>query len=194
MPKRILVLNGHPDPESYNVALTEAYVRRAAAAEAEVRVIHIRKLDFNPNLQCGYRKRTELEPDLLAAWEDIQWCQHLAVVHPVWWGSLPAIFKGFIDRLFLPGFVFEKREGSLMWDPLLKGRSGRIITTMDQPGLWYRLRYGQPSIRAMKAATMRFVGIWPVRTLVIGPIRLSKDAFRAKALQKAEAAGQRDAR
>lgn len=194
MPKRILVLNGHPDPESYNVALTEAYVQGAQAGGAEVRVLHIRELDFNPNLEYGYRKRTELEPDLLAAREDIQWCQHLAVVHPVWWGSLPAIFKGFIDRLFLPGFAFEKREGSVWWDKLLSGRSGRIITTMDQPGLYYRIRYGQPSIRAMKALTMRFVGIWPVRTLVIGPIRLSKDAFRAKALKKAEAAGRRDAR
>ncbi len=192
MPKRVLVLNGHPDPDSLNRALTQAYVRGAESAGAEVRVLNIGDLDFSPNLQFGYRKRTELEPDLLAAWEDIQWCQHFAVVHPVWWGGLPALTKGFFDRLFLPGFAFKKREGSLLWDPFLKGRSGRIITTMDQPGIWYRLRYGQPSIRALKAVTMRFVGIWPVRTLVIGPIRLSKDAFRAKALKKAEVAGRTD--
>jgi putative NADPH-quinone reductase len=191
---RILLLNGHPDPESFNAALAEAYARGARAAGAEVRVLAVGALDFDPNLRHGYRQRTELEPDLLAAWEDVQWCGHLTVVHPVWWGGLPAVLKGFFDRLFLPGFVFRKREGSLWWDPLLGGRTGRIICTLDQPGLWYRFRYGQPSVRALKAMTLRFSGIWPVRTTVIGPLRLSTERFRAKALARAEAAGRRDAR
>ena len=192
--KKILVLHGHPDPESFNVALGAAYVKGAQAAGAEVREVVVRDLDFNPNLRFGYRKRTDLEPDLLAAWEDIQWCTHLAVVYPVWWGSLPAVFKGFFDRLFLPGFAFQKRENSVWWDKLLTGRSGRIICTMDQPGWYYRWRYGRPSTRAMKALTMRFVGIWPVRTTTIGPLRLSTERFRAKALDRVERAGKRDAR
>ena len=110
---KILIINGHPDQESFNFALSKAYISGAKSNNAEVQVINIRELDFNPNLQYGYRKRTELEPDLLDAQEKIKWADHLVWIYPVWWGSLPAIMKGFIDRTFLPGFAFAKREGSV---------------------------------------------------------------------------------
>jgi len=71
------------------------------------KILIINELDFNPNLQFGYRKRTELEPDLLKAQELIKWADHLVWIYPVWWGSIPAIMKGFIDRVFLPGFAFQ---------------------------------------------------------------------------------------
>ena len=90
-------------------------------------------LKFNTNLQFGYKKRIELEPDLFEAWEKIKWANHLVWVHPVWWGGLPAITKGFIDRVFLPGFAFQYRENSVWWDKLLKGKTAHIIITLDQP-------------------------------------------------------------
>jgi putative NADPH-quinone reductase len=63
----------------------------------------------------------------------------LVWIHPVWWGGLPAITKGFIDRLFLPGMAYKYRDNSILWDKLLKGKTARIITTLDQPGWYYRL-------------------------------------------------------
>ena len=125
--KKILIINGHPDAESFNAALAEAYKKGAIESGAEVKEIVVRELQFNPNLQFGYRKRTELEPDLLEAQAKIKWAEHLVWIYPVWWGSLPAILKGFIDRTFLPGFAFEKIENSVWWDKLLKGKSERII-------------------------------------------------------------------
>lgn len=189
--KKILIIVGHPDEESYNFALADAYQQGAG----DVRRINIRDLKFNPNLQFGYRKRTELEPDLLAAWEDIKWADHLVWIYPVWWGSLPAIMKGFIDRLFLPGFAFQKVEGSMIkWDKLLSGKTARIISTLDQPGWFYRWYYSRPSYNAMKGLTMNFTGVRRVKATTIGPIRLSTEEFRAKWLQKVTAIGQRDAR
>jgi NAD(P)H dehydrogenase (quinone) len=116
--KKILILNGHPDNVSYNYALAEAYFKGAIASGADVQIIHIRDLHFNLNLQYGYRKRTELEPDLLMAQEKLKWAEHLVLVYPVWWGSVPAIMKGFLDRTLLPGFAFQKRENSVWWDTL----------------------------------------------------------------------------
>ena len=148
--KKILIILGHPDLDSYNYALFNAYKKGALASGAEVRELIIRDLNFNPNLSFGYRKRTELEPDLIAAQDAILWANHLVWIYPVWWGSLPGILKGFIDRVFLPGFAFQKREGSIWWDKLLKGKSARIISTLDQPAWYYWLVYNAPSNNAMK--------------------------------------------
>ncbi len=62
--KKLLLINGHPDSESYNNALADAYQKGAAAAGYALDRIDIRSLISDPNLQFGYRKRTELEPDL----------------------------------------------------------------------------------------------------------------------------------
>ena len=106
--KKIVVINGHPDKESFCSALAEQYKIGADSSKANCQLIHLADLEFSPNLKYGYRKRTELEPDLLMAWELIKEADHIVWVYPVWWGSLPAIMKGFIDRLFLPGFAFKK--------------------------------------------------------------------------------------
>ncbi len=191
--KKILIINGHPDKESFNFALADAYRKGAETSGAEVQQINIRELDFNPNLQYGYRKRTELEPDLLDAQKKIKWAEHIVWLYPVWWGSVPAIMKGFLDRVLLPGFAFKKREGSLFWDRFLNGRSARIICTMDQPTWFYVLFNGAPSHKAMKKLTLKFIGIKKVRITPIGPIRLSTDSFRANWLKKAEQLGKRNA-
>ncbi|TVR79980.1 MAG: flavodoxin family protein [Chitinophagaceae bacterium] len=182
--KKILIIYGHPDKESYCYALTEAYKKGAIASGAEVKEIKIADLEFNPNLQFGYRKRTELEPDLIESHEKIKWADHLVWIYPVWWGSLPALLKGFIDRVFLPGFAFQKKENSLWWDKLLKGKSARIISTLDQPAWYYWLVYQKPSYFAMKKLTLEFCGISPVKATTIGPIRLSKETYREKWLER----------
>lgn len=187
--KKILIINGHPDKESFNFALTESYKKGAIASGADVKEINIRDLNFDPNLQFGYRKRTELEPDLIDAQEKIKWAENLVWIYPVWWGSVPAIMKGFIDRVFLPGFAFQKRENSVWWDKLLKNKSARIISTLDQPAWYYWLVYRQPSYYAMKKLTLQFCGITPVSATTIGPIRLSSDSYRQNWLRKVEKLG-----
>lgn len=189
--KKILLIHGHPDSESFNRALAHAYKKGALESGAEVREIFVGELIFNPNLQFGYRKRTELESDLLDAQEKIKRADHLVWVFPVWWGGMPAVLKGFIDRVFLPGFAFQKRENSLWWDKLLTGKSARIITTMDQPTWYYWLVYKQPSTQMLKKTTLQFCGVSPVRVTSFGPIRLSSEAFRLKALKKVEGLGKK---
>jgi len=190
MKKKLAIVVGHPDEESFNFAVAEAYKRGALHSGADVREIVIRNLTFNPNLQFGYRKRTELEPDLIASQETLKWADHIVWIYPVWWGSVPAIMKGFLDRVLLPGFAFKKREGSVWWDKYFTGRTARLICTMDQPTWYYTLFNGSPSHKAMKKLTMKFIGVNNVKITSIGPIRLSKDEFRKKWLAKIEKMGQ----
>jgi NAD(P)H dehydrogenase (quinone) len=190
MSKKIVIINGHPNNTSFNYAVAEAYKQGALNSGAEVKEIVIAEMRFNPNLQFGYSKRMELEPDLQMAWEKIKWADHLVWIHPVWWGGLPAVMKGFIDRLFLPGFAFQYRDNSVWWDKLLKGKTARIITTLDQPGWYYRWAYGRPSVNQLKRSTLKFCGIASVATTYIGVIRNSSKEQRLKWLDNIHTLGQ----
>lgn len=182
--KKIVIINGHPNADSFNFALVKAYIDGAKQSGAEIRPITIANLDFNPNLQFGYSKRMDLEPDLLEAWEMILWADHLVWIHPVWWGGLPAITKGFIDRLFLPGMAFKYRPNSVFWDRLLKGKTAHIITTMDQPGWYYHLVYGRPSVNQLKKSTLQFCGVSPVKVTYIGIVKTSDEKLRKTWIEK----------
>jgi len=183
--KNILIINGHPNKNSINFALAEAYYKGAKETGANVSLIHIADLTFNPNLQFGYRQRMELEPDLITSLEKIKAADHLVWVHPVWWGGMPALMKGFIDRLFLPGIAFQYRENSVWWDKLFKGKTARIITTLDQPSWYYRLFFGRPSVNQLKKSVLRFCGINPVKITYVGIIKKSTETQRVKWLNEA---------
>ncbi|TGN21929.1 NAD(P)H-dependent oxidoreductase [Empedobacter tilapiae] len=191
MGKKILIINGHPNKDAFNNGIALAYKKGAENTGAEVKEIVIADLQFNPNLQFGYQKRTELEPDLVEAWEKIKWAEHLVWLHPVWWGGLPAITKGFIDRLFLPGFAFQYRENSVWWDKLLKGKTAHIITTLDQPSWYYWLVYGRPSVNQLKKSTLEFCGIKPVRVTYIGVVKTATPEVRNKWIEKVVVLGRK---
>lgn len=182
--KKVLIINGHPNPNSFNHALAQAYATGAREAGAEVQELVISDLQFQPSLTYGYQQRIELEPDLVKAQELILWADHLVWVHPVWWGGLPALTKGFIDRVFLPGFAFKYRENSVWWDKLLTGKTARIITTLDQASWSYRLFFRRPSVNQLKRSTLEFSGVKPVKVTYVGPIRQSKSEFREQQLRK----------
>ncbi|MBP4142031.1 NAD(P)H-dependent oxidoreductase [Flavobacterium sp. P4023] len=187
--KKIVIINGHPNKESLNSAFAISYKKGAEKAGAEVKEIVVASLNFNPNLQFGYQKRTELEPDLIDAWDKIKWADHLVWIHPVWWGGLPAIMKGFIDRVFLPGFAFQYRENSILWDKLLKGKTAHIITTLDQPSWYYWLANGRPSVNQLKKSTLEFCGIKPVKVSYYGIVKNSTDAKRLRWVLEVEKMG-----
>ncbi|MEM6803909.1 MAG: NAD(P)H-dependent oxidoreductase [Bacteroidota bacterium] len=187
--KKVLIINGHPDPESFNHALVEAYTKGAKSTTAAVDLIHIKDLEFDPNLKYGYRKRTELEPDLLASIDKIKQAEHICWIFPMWWFSYPAIMKGFIDRTFLPGITFETVEGKAFPKRLLKGKTARIIITADTPRWYDRLFMGSPALNQFKKGTLEFCGIKPVKVSYISTIKSSSPSFRQKWLKKVEQLG-----
>lgn len=189
--KKILIVQGNPDKNSFCDALAEAYKKGAFDANAEVKEINIREMEFNPNLAFGYKKRVELEQGLIESQHLIKWADHLVFVYPTWWGTMPALLKGFIDRVFLPGFGFQYRDDSVWWDKLLKGKSARLIVTMDTPPWYFRLIYGQPGHKAMKKSTLGFCGIKPVRISSIGPVKHSKKSKRISWLNQVQKLGEK---
>lgn len=187
--KNVLIINGHPKKDSFCNSISDAYKVSAEAAGNNVILLNLYELEFNLNLEDGYSKQNVIEPDIQFAQEKITWAQHIVIVHPVWWGSVPALLKGFFDTALLPGFAFKYKENSQFWDKLLVGKTGRIIYTSDTPIWIYKYFFNAPSVNMVKNRVLGFCGITPVKVTGIGPIRKSKLEFRQKWIEKVEQLG-----
>ncbi|POA49412.1 NADPH:quinone reductase [Pseudomonas sp. MPR-ANC1] len=187
MGKRILLILGHPSATSLCAALADRYAQSALEAGHEVRQLRLGEMDFDPVLREGYQQIQTLENDLSAAQSDILWAEHLTLVYPIWWGGIPALLKGFFDRVLLPGFAFKYRKGKAFPDKLLKGRTADLLVTMDTPPWYYRWVYRMPGLNEVRQTTLAFCGIKPVRTLTFGPVLGSTDQQRQAWLQQAQA-------
>ena len=187
--KKVLVINGHPDQESFNYALSKAYISGLRNTDAQVELLNIADLDFNPNLKYGYRKISELETDLLQAIDQIKQADHLVWVLPMWWYGMPALMKGFIDRIFLPGLFFKYQKGNPFPKKLLKGKTARLVITADTVRWYDRWFMGSPLINQFKKGTLEFCGVKPVKLTYIAPIKDSSEAFRARWLSKVKKLG-----
>lgn len=189
MKQNILVIVGHPDSSSFCGALAKAYIDKARESGSDVRELYLGELSFDPILWKGYNKIQALEPDLVKAQELIQWSNHMVFVYPNWWGAMPALMKGFFDRVFLPGFAFKYRDNSLFWDKLLSGRTAHLMVTMDTPPWYFRLVYRRPGHNQMKRTILGFCGIKVVKITEFALIKESSPAQRAQWISKAQELG-----
>jgi putative NADPH-quinone reductase len=171
-PKRIVVIDGHPDtrPERFMRALVGAYRAGALGAGHDVRLIEVGALEF-PLLRTSEDFRKGSPPDTIrAAQQAIAWADHLVIAFPLWLGAMPALLKGFLEQALRPGFAFgEARKGSLP-KKLLAGKTARIIVTMGMPGLFYRWYYGAHSLKSLEKNILAFCGIRSTGAHVIGMI------------------------
>ncbi|MCB2035234.1 MAG: NAD(P)H-dependent oxidoreductase, partial [Ottowia sp.] len=113
-------------------------------------------------------------------------------VTPLWWGSVPALLKGFFDRTLQRGWAYRYKPNG-MPEGLLAGRSARVLLTTDSPGWYLRLVQGSPTERQLVRSTLRFCGLKPVRVTRFGPVHNSQPADRARWLEQAAALGGTDA-
>ncbi|WP_194540016.1 NAD(P)H-dependent oxidoreductase [Paenibacillus sp. JZ16] len=189
--KKVLIIQGNPIANSYGSLLAEVYARGAAESGAEVRELVLAELEFDLNLSGGYEGKQPLEPDLQKAQELISWADHLVFVYPNWWGGMPALLKGFIDRVFLPGFAFKYRKNSPLPEQLLKGKTARLIVTMDSPYVYYRFYLGQPGHQMMKHSILKFCGVGSVRATNITQLRKMPEVARKQWLERVHRMGRK---
>jgi NAD(P)H dehydrogenase (quinone) len=179
--KRILVILGHPRRDSFCAALAKTYRESAEKAGAAVQELALGDLQFDPILRLPSQP---LEPDLVRAQQLIQWAEHLVWVYPNWWGSMPALLKGFCDRTLQQNFAFRYRPNSALWDKLLGDRTAHLIVTMDTPPWYYRWVYGSPGHRQMRQLILGFCGIKTIKITELGSVRQSSQPQRKQWLTK----------
>lgn len=178
MTRKVLIILGHPVANSFGHALAQTYLNNTQGAGHECRLLQLDQLHFDPVLHQGLQGDVPLEPDLQRAQADIVWAQELVFIFPIWWGGLPALLKGFLDRVLLPGYAFRYEPGAKGVTALLKGRTARLVITMDTPRWIDRWLYGSPVIRQLKYPILRFCGIKLTHALYLSPVIKSTPAQR----------------
>lgn len=168
--KKIFILLGHPDKDTFNGTLANEYQRGAETAGHEVCRMNLGDLKFDPILHFGYKKMQELEPDLRAFQDNVRWCDHFVVFYPSWWSTMPALLKGLIDRVWLPGFAFKFSPSGHMWQKLLKGRSASMIITSDTAPLLQRIIFGDTT-NELRKGILWFAGFSPIRVYKFGYLK-----------------------
>ena len=169
MTRRIAIIQGHPDPAGHHLlhAMADAYAEAAIVAGHEVRRIEVAGLEFSLLRTQVDFETGALPPALVQPCEDMRWAEHWVFLFPLWHGTMPALFKGFLEHIFRPGFAMAYNKGGFP-KRLLAGRSARIVVTMGMPVLLYRWYFGGYGLRAFERSMLGFAGIKPIRESLYG--------------------------
>lgn len=186
MTRRVLVINGHPDPsgERYCTALAAAYLRGANLAGHQ-----IRRLDVGESKLAPLKSKAEFEalPGDTAriAQDAIRWADHVVIVYPLWLGAPPAMLKAFLEQVFRYGFaVGEPGSGKA---GLLGGRTARVIVTMGMPAPIFSVLFDGAGLKCLTRGVLRLAGL-RVRSTIIGGVE-GAASRRSHWLRRVEALG-----
>ncbi len=188
--KKIFVLLGNSEKESFSGSVADTYAAAAEKAGHEVQRLNIGELVFDPILHKGYKVIQELEPDLVRVQELWKWADHVVIVYPNWWCTMPAILKGMFDRMYLPGFAFkfDKKTGKII--KRLTGKTARVIVlvgTFSPLMTWFK--YGDYT-NEIVYGILEFAGM-KARVTSYGPCDRVSDTVRTKWLRHIEKLGKK---
>lgn len=189
MPKKILILNGHPDarPERLCTALANAYVRGAIVGGHEIRRMDVGAMRFALIRSQADFVDDEAAPDVQRAQADLRWADHLLIVHPLWLGGMPAVLKGFLEQVFRYGVALSPPGGPPRG--LLRGKSARVVVTMGMPAFVFRWVFGAHGLRSLERGVLWISGFKPIRRVIIGNVEGATLKVRARWLKAMERYG-----
>lgn len=193
MPRKILVILGHPDPDPARLcrAFAKAYAEGAREAGHAVREIDLAAVDVPLLGSRAAFESGELPESLKEAAEAVVWADHLVFVFPLWLGTMPALLKAFLEQVMRPGVAFAYPEKGGFPAKLLAGRSARVIVTMGMPAFVYRLWFLGHGLAAMRRNILGFVGLKPVRETLFGMVEAGGDDKRRKWIEEVRRLGAR---
>lgn len=131
---KTLIILAHPSENSFNAAIChKAKDHMESNKEYKVKIRDLYKLSFNPILTEDNHTtffQDKLSEEIQLEQSEISWADNLIFVFPTWWCGMPAILKGYFDRVFTNGFAFRYTDGEA--DGLLKGKKAVVFQTTSQ--------------------------------------------------------------
>jgi NAD(P)H dehydrogenase (quinone) len=130
-----LIVVAHPVEDSLTMGLMRAYEAELGKLGHNHRTYDLYRMGFDPVLTARDLAQVDVDhpapADVVQAQEDIRAADVLTVIYPIWWMAMPAIMKGYIDRVFARGFAYESLDGVV--HGLLSGKKAVLITISGAP-------------------------------------------------------------
>ena len=150
---RTLVVHCHPNPGSFSAALNAAACDALRRGGSELRLIDLYAEGFDPVMKRDEREAYVGNPGLVEARvqphvDALRWAEHLLFVFPVWFHGPPAMLKGWLERVWLPGVAFSPatKRGDKTAPGLRHIRRLTVVTTCGSPR-WWMWVVGDPNRR-----------------------------------------------
>ena len=156
---RVLVVYCHPVPESFCAALRDAVLDTLRGRGDEVRLVDLYAEGFDPVLSADerriYNDGAPTDPALSPYFEHLQWAEAILFVYPTWWYGLPAMLKGWLDRVWATEIAFRMpADGGRIVSLVSHVRRIGVVTTCGAPR-FFSFLIGQPGrktiLRGMRA-------------------------------------------
>lgn len=183
---KTLIVYAHPNPKSFNAAIKETLVSELQAKGHEVKVRDLYAMNFNPVLNVddfNHYAQKQIPADVKAEQDGITWADHVVFLYPTWWIGMPAILKGYIDRVFTNGFAFSYTENGA--EGLLKGKKALVIQTTGQPlDLLKQYNLLSPMEVSVDHGILGFTGIEVITHQFFGGVPYSSDDDRKRMLEE----------
>ncbi len=177
-----VILYAHPNTEQTGNCQTilGATQRLLESRNEEYLLIDLYKDGFNPVLQAEeyYVSGNKfISPEVLKYQEILNDAKYIIVIHPIWWAGMPAMLKGFFDKVLTPGFGYEYING--VPKKLFKGKKSTVFVTSGGP--WWWTYFGQGS-RASKNIAKDILGFLGIKTKVflLAEARVVTDETKVK--------------
>ncbi|MBR6649345.1 MAG: NAD(P)H-dependent oxidoreductase [Bacteroidaceae bacterium] len=168
---RTLFIFNHPYDGSFCNALLDASLNGVSASGGESDIIHLDKDGFNPIMSSSdlkafvtARKEPEralkmLDKQVLDYKLRLERAHHLVFIFPVWWMLMPALTKGFIDKVIFPAVAYEYGSKGQLVSRLHNLKRVTVITTMASSSAVYETIMGNAVWRALSHGTFEIIGV-----------------------------------
>lgn len=175
-----LIIYSHLNPASFTKAIVDEVASKAKAKGDEVKIIDLYGDKFNPVLEMPDIEFMfmggAMPNDILQYQELITWADHLTIVYPMWWAQMPAMLKGFIDRVFSHGFAFQISENGPIG--LLKEKTAHVYINTNTPtAIYEETQMNKAQIRVIEQGVFEFCGI-KTETTFFGNVISGTDELR----------------
>jgi NAD(P)H dehydrogenase (quinone) len=182
---KTLIVYAHPYDGGFCHAMLKSTIVSIEKAGGEVDLIDLNKDKFNPVMDekdlVGFIKHEMVDPQSIDYVNRLKAADQLVLIFPIWWELMPAIMKGFIDKVFFPGSAYEyKKSGRGMYSLFDNLKATTVISTMNTPKLIYKCIYGNAVQKALMKGTFKKLGFKKVKWFNVSMIKWSTEKKRNK--------------
>lgn len=134
-----LIIYCNPDPKSLSAAYRDCVMELTEMAYHPVNVRDLYNTGFHPVLEKSdfdAAKHGQIPEEVKVEQDYVRWADLLTFIYPVWWAGMPALLKGYIDRVFSKGFAYSMDEQNHPHG-MLNGKKVVILNNMGFPYAYY---------------------------------------------------------